>query len=60
MTYVYPMWNKSRQRRIDRSKVGQSVGEETCKAFMDFLHSPAATSSAPIVARAYQCSKAGY
>ena len=30
--YVYPVWNKEQSRHIDISKVGQFLGEETCKA----------------------------
>ena len=31
LQYVYQMWNKELPRHIDFSKVGQFLGEETCK-----------------------------
>ena len=42
------------------AKLGSLLVKRLVKLYKDFLHSPAATPSAPIVARAYQCSKAGY
>ena len=35
--YVYPVWNKEQPRHIDISKVGQFLGEETCKALQGCL-----------------------
>ena len=35
--YVYPIWHEKRLRQIDISKVGQALGEETCKNLQE-LH----------------------
>ena len=54
------MRNKNRLRHIDISKVGSLLVKRLVKLYQDFMHSPAATQSAPIVVGENQCSKAGY
>ena len=42
------------------AKLGSLLVKRLVKLYQDFMHSPAATPSAPIVVRENQCSKAGY
>ena len=42
------------------AKLGSLLVKILVKLYKDFIHSPAATPSAPIVAGEIQCSKAGY
>ena len=42
------------------AKLGSVLVKRLVKLYKDFMHSPAATPSAPKVVGEYQCSKAGY
>ena len=42
------------------AKLGSLLVKRLVKLYKDFMHSPAATQSAPIVIGENQCSKAGY
>ena len=42
------------------AKLGSLSVKRLVKLYKDFMHSPAATPSVPIVVRENQCSKAGY
>ena len=42
------------------AKLGSLLVKNIVKLYKNFIHSPAATLSAPIVAGKNQCSKAGY
>ena len=60
MTYVYLMWNKTNNDTLTFEKLESLFVKRLVKLYKDFMHSPAATPSAPIVIGENQGSKAGY
>ena len=61
VTYVYPMWNiKKVSSTLTLAKFGSLLMKRLVKLYKDFMHSPAATPSAPLVVGENQCSKADY
>ena len=60
MTYVYPIRTKTDYATLTLAKLGSLLVKRPVKLYRDFMHSPAATPSAPIVVGENQCSKTGY
>ena len=61
MTYVYNQCGTNTDYdTLTLTKLGNLLVKRLVKLYQDFLHSPAATPSAPIVVKYNQCSKAGY